>query len=67
MKTSTFWLIDGTPITLKGETYQELLCEIDNFFDIFKESVTYYLGCNDETIIEEMEENEINFEKEEDA
>lgn len=66
MKKCTLWLLDGTPVTLKAKTYQELLCEIDNFFDIFKESVSYYLGYSDETIIEEMEENEINFEKEED-
>lgn len=31
------------------------------FFDIFKESVGYYLGYDDESIIEEMKEQEVNF------
>lgn len=64
MKDFTIWLIDGTPINLKGESYDDLLCEITNFFDIFKESVGYYAGYSDESVIEEMQENEINFEKE---
>lgn len=64
MKTFTIWLLDGKTITLKGKTYEDLLMEIDNTFDIFKENVSYYLGCDDESIIEEMKEQEINFEEE---
>lgn len=64
MKTFTIWLLDGKEITLKGETYEDLLMEIDNTFDIFKESVSYYLGYDDNSIVEEMKEQEINFEEE---
>ena len=61
MKTFTMWLLDGKEITLKGETYEDLMCEIDNTLDIFKENVAYYLGVDDNSIIEEMKEQEINF------
>lgn len=64
MKTFTMWLLDGKVITLKGETYEDLMCEIDNTLDIFKENVAYYLGVDDNSIIEEMKEQEINFEEE---
>ena len=64
MKTFTIWLLNGKAITLKGETYEDLLMEIDNAFDIIKDSVAYYLGYSDESIIEEMKEQEINFEEE---
>ena len=64
MKKFSMWLLDGTVITLKGETYEDLLMEIDNTYDIFKSNVGYYLGYDDESIIEEMEEQEINFEVE---
>lgn len=62
MKTFTIWLLNGKAITLKGETYEDLLMEIDNAFDIIKDSVAYYLGYSDESIVEEMKEQEINFE-----
>ena len=64
MKTFTIWLLNGKAITLKGETYEDLLMEIDNAFDRIKDSVAYYLGYSDESIIEEMKEQEINFEEE---
>lgn len=64
MKTFTLWLLDGKSITLKGNTYEDLMCEIDNFFDTFKENVAYYLGSSDESIIEELKDNEVNFEEE---
>lgn len=64
MKTFTIWLLNGKAITLKGETYEDLLMEIDNAFDIIKDSVAYYLGYSDESIVEEMKEQEINFEEE---
>lgn len=61
MKEFTIYLLDGKVIALKGKDYEDLLCEIDSFFDIFKESVGYYLGYDDESIIEEMKEQEVNF------
>lgn len=64
MKTFKMWLLDGKEITLKGETYEDLICEIDNTLDIFKENVAYYLGADDDSIVEEMKEKEINFEEE---
>ena len=64
MKTFTMWLLDGKEITLKGETYEDLMCEIDNTLDIFKENVAYYLGVDDDSIVKEMKEQEINFEEE---
>lgn len=64
MKKFTIWLLDGKEITLKGETYEDLICEIDNVFDILKENVAYYLGISDESIVEEMKEQEINFKEE---
>ena len=64
MKTFTMWLLDGKEITLKGKTYEDLMCEIDNTLDIFKENVAYYLGADDDSIVEEMKEQEINFEEE---
>lgn len=63
MKECHLWLLDGTEIVLKGETFDDLLGEIDNFFDIFKESVTYYLGYDDKSIIEQAKEEEINIEE----
>lgn len=63
MKECHLWLLDGTEIVLKGKTFDDLLGEIDNFFDIFKESVTYYLGYDDNSIIEQAKEEEINIEK----
>lgn len=65
MKKFSMRLLDGTVITLKGETYEDLLMEIDNTYDVFKDNVSYYLGYDDENIIEEMKEQEINFEVEE--
>ena len=62
MKTFTMWLLDGKEITLKGKTYEDLMCEIDNTLDIFKENVAYYLGADDDSIVAEMKEQEINFE-----
>lgn len=64
MKTFIMWLLDGKAITLKGETYEDLMCEIDNTLDIFKGNVAYYLGADDDSIIKEMKEQEINFEEE---
>lgn len=64
MKTFTMWLLNGKVITLKGKTYEDLMCEIDNTLDIFKENVAYYLGVDDNSIIEEMKEQEINFKEE---
>lgn len=63
MKEYHLWLLDGTEIVLKGETFDDLLGEIDNFFDIFKESVTYYLGYDDKSVIEQAKEKEINIEE----
>jgi len=63
MKECHLWLLDGTEIVLKEETFDDLLGEIDNFFDIFKESVTYYLGYDDKSIIEQAKEEEINIEE----
>ena len=63
MKECHLWLLDGTVIVLKGETFDDLLGEIDNFFDIFKENVTYYLGYDDKSIIEQAKEEEINIEE----
>lgn len=65
MKKFTMWLLDGKAITLQADTYEDLLMEIDNTFDIFKENVSYYLGYDDNSIIEEMKEQEINFKEEE--
>ena len=64
MKTFTMWLLDGKEITLKGKTYEDLMREIDNTLDIFKENVAYYLGADDNSIVAEMKEQEINFEEE---
>lgn len=61
---SKFWLLDGSVINIKGKTFDDFLMELDNFFDIFKENVCYYLGSSDESIIEELKENEVNFEVE---
>lgn len=63
MKECHLWLLDGTEIVLKGERYEDLLCEIDNFFDIFKENVSYYLGYDDKSVIEQAKEEEINIEE----
>ncbi len=52
----TFWLHDGTQLTVKGDNYAELLGNIDIVFDKVKENTSYYLGCDDETIIEELKE-----------
>ena len=38
MKECHLWLLDGTEIVLKGETFDDLLGEIDNFFDILKKT-----------------------------
>ena len=62
MKYFSIFLPEGSVVNLKSETYDGLLCEIDNFFDIFKENVSYYAGYDDESIIEELTEQEINFE-----
>ena len=48
----------------KRKTYEDLMCEIDNTLDIFKENVAYYLGADDNSIVAEMKEQEINFEEE---
>lgn len=61
MKTFQLSLMDKE-VVFKGETYDELLLEIYNFFDIFKENVCYYLGYDDKSVIEECKDNEINIE-----
>lgn len=63
MKEFRLWLPNGTEVVLKGETYDDLLCEIDNFFDIFKENVDYYRGYDDDSVIEQAQDEEINVEK----
>lgn len=60
MKEFHLWLPNGTEIALKGDRYEDLLDEIDNFFDIFKSSCTYYLGYDDQSVIEQAKEEEIN-------
>ena len=57
------WLLDGQEIVLKAKDVEGLLCEIDNFFDIFKENVAYYLGYDDDSVIEQAQEQEINIER----
>lgn len=63
MKECHLWLLDGTEIVLKGKTFDDLLGEIDNFFDIFKESCCYYLGYDDNSVIKQAQDEEINIEK----
>lgn len=62
MKECRLWLKYGTEVVLKAKTYEELLMEIDNFFDIYKENTDYYLGYDDKSIIEQAKEEEINIE-----
>lgn len=62
MKKCSLWLLNGTEVILKANSYEELLCEIDNFFDIFKENVAYYLGYDDKSVIEQAKDEEINIE-----
>ena len=68
MKECHLWLLDGTEIVLKGETFDDLLREINNFFNIFKENVSYYLGYDelgydDKNVIEQAKEEGINIEE----
>lgn len=63
MKEFHLWLLDGKEVVLKAENYDMLLCEIDNFFDIFKENVSYYLGYDDDSVLEQAKEEEINVEE----
>lgn len=56
MKTFEMNLMEDKTIIIKGETYEDLLGEIDR--------VVYYLGSSDDSIIEELKEEEINFEVE---
>lgn len=60
MKKFYLWLPDGKCIMVKGQNYDDLLSNIDIVVDKIKESTTYYLGCNDDTIIEELLEEEVN-------
>lgn len=62
MKEFNLWLHDGKEIIIKGDTYDELLQNIDMFFDIIKDSTAYYLGYDDDEIVALAEEQEINFE-----
>ena len=54
----TFWLPEGKTATVKADNYELLLQEIDRFFDVFKENVSYYLGYNDEEVIRQAIEDE---------
>lgn len=58
----TFWLPEGKTATVKASSYELLLDEIDRFFDKFKEATTYYLGYDDETVIQEAIDDDINLE-----
>lgn len=62
MKTFSLYLLDDTEITIKGKNYEELLSELDEVLDIFKSNVSYYFGASDDTIIEEIKEQELNVE-----
>ena len=62
MKTFSLYLLDGTEITIKGKNYEELLFELDEVFNILKNNVGYYFGASDNTIIEELKEQELNVE-----
>lgn len=67
MKTFSLWLHDGTCITVKGKTYDELLSNIDIVIDKMKDATTYYLGYSDETIIQELQDEEVDIEVDENA
>lgn len=64
MKTFEMNLMEDKTIIIKGETYEDLLGEIDRALDVIKSNVIYYLGSSDDSVIEELKEEEINFEVE---
>lgn len=53
------YLPDGAEIELVANDYQELLQYIDIVIDKIKEHTTYYLGYDDQTIIDELTEEGI--------
>lgn len=53
------YLPEGAEIELVANDYQELLQYIDIVIDKIKENTSYYLGYNDQTIIDELVEEEI--------
>ena len=53
------YLPEGAEIELVANDYQELLQYIDIAIDKIKENTSYYLGYNDQTIIDELVEEEI--------
>lgn len=53
------YLPEGAEIELVANDYQELLQYIDIVIDKIKENTSYYLGCSDQTIIDELKEEEI--------
>ena len=53
------YLPKGAEIELVANDYQELLQYIDIVIDKIKENTSYYLGYNDQTIIDELIEEEI--------
>lgn len=58
------YLPEGAEIELVANDYQELLQYIDIVIDKIKENTSYYLGYNDQTIIDELVEEEILDERE---
>lgn len=62
MKEYYLTLPDGKMINVKGKTYDDLLCNIDLVIDKINESCTYYLGYSDDTIIEELQDDEVDIE-----
>lgn len=64
MKTFEMNLMEDKTIIIKGETYEDLLGEIDRALDVIKSNVVYYLSSSDDSVIEELKEEEINFEVE---
>ena len=56
------FLLEGKEVSIKANRYEDLMCEIDNFFDIFKDNVTYYSGYGDQDIINQAQDEGINLE-----
>lgn len=56
---NTMYLPEGAEIELVANDYQELLQYIDIVVDKIKENTSYYLGYNDQTIIDELVEEGI--------
>lgn len=63
MKEFYLYLPNGKGIKIKGKTYEDLLQNIDIVFDEVKDSVTYYLGCDDNTVIKKLKYEEIDIEE----